>query len=354
MLQELTLAQWRILKDRGELVTVDVRSPSEFHSATIPGSVNIPIFDDEERAEVGTLYAQVSVEAAKERGLELVSAKLPRFIKEFSALPGKKAVFCWRGGMRSKTTATLLSLMGMSAYRLSGGYRAYRQWVVQQLQQMEYRPRLVVLHGNTGSGKTEILRRLQAKGFPVIDLEAMAGHRGSVFGDIGMQAHNQKMFDALLYEQMWSTREQAVVVLEAESRRIGKIVLPDLLVKQREEGLPLSIELPIQARVQQILKDYQPWEHPNECHKAFQLIRSRIHTPVAREIQDGLDKGEYEHVVELLLLSYYDPKYTHASLQSGKEPHCTIQAQTVEEAFQQTEQFLEKAIIQQRKERKKG
>ena len=131
MFQDITVDKLLALQNKKELVLIDVRSPSEYKDATIPGSLNIPFFNDEERAEVGTLYKQDSVEAAKNRGLEIVSAKLPDFVKEFKQIEGQKAVFCWRGGMRSKTSATVLDLMGIKAYRLQGGYRAYREWVVE-------------------------------------------------------------------------------------------------------------------------------------------------------------------------------------------------------------------------------
>ena len=154
MFQDITVEEWRTLREDKKATTIDVRSPSEFAAATIPGSLNIPLFDDAERAEIGTIYKQVSVEAAKQRGLEIVSAKLPTFIRSFAEVPGPKTVFCWRGGMRSKTTATVLSLMGIRAARLTGGYRAYRQWVVDRLATIDYKPRAYVLHGNTGCGKT--------------------------------------------------------------------------------------------------------------------------------------------------------------------------------------------------------
>ncbi|MDY0395232.1 rhodanese-like domain-containing protein [Virgibacillus halophilus] len=120
---------------------VDVRSPGEFAESTIPGSINIPVFDDEERAEVGTLYKQAGQKAAKERGLEIFSAKLPQFIAEFKKISTPMSVFCWRGGMRSKTAATVLDLMGIHANRLSGGIRSYRQWVVSELEKGEFPPR---------------------------------------------------------------------------------------------------------------------------------------------------------------------------------------------------------------------
>ncbi|MBO7742684.1 tRNA 2-selenouridine(34) synthase MnmH [Paenibacillus sp. MWE-103] len=340
MFQDITLENWRALKDDGGITTIDVRSPSEFRSATIPGSLNIPLFDDEERAEIGTLYKQVSVEAAKQRGLEIVSAKLPAFIREFAGVPGKKAVFCWRGGMRSKTTATVLSLMGIHAYRLNGGYRAYRQYVVAELETMAFAPRAVVLHGNTGSGKTEILRRLKAQGRPVLDLEGMAGHRGSIFGEIGLHATNQKMFDALLLEELWATRNEPFFAVEAESRRVGKVVLPELVMRKKEAGVGILIELPLRERVLHIVGDYKPWENPEACLTAFKRIKARLHTPIAHEIQSCLEKESYEKAVELLLVHYYDPRYAHSAEQYEEAPRYVVRAGSVEEAYRETERIL--------------
>ncbi|MFD1953604.1 tRNA 2-selenouridine(34) synthase MnmH [Paenibacillus thailandensis] len=343
MFQDIALDEWMKLRENGELTTIDVRSPSEFKEATIPGSLNIPFFNDEERAEIGTIYKQVSVEAAKERGLEIVSGKLPSFIKQFAGLAGKKAVFCWRGGMRSRTTATVLSLMDIHVYRITGGYRAYRQWVVEQLQSMDFAPSAVVLHGNTGTGKTAILRRLEEKGAPVLDLEAMAGHRGSIFGEIGLNSHNQKMFDALLMEKLLAYRQAPYVLLEAESRRIGKAVLPDLIMRKKETGLHIRIELPIEERVRQIIGDYRPWEHPDACKSAFKRIKDRIHTPVAAEIESCLNQDKYERAVELLLSYYYDPKYSHASSQYCEQPAHVIRADSVDEAAAAVESILAQA-----------
>lgn len=173
------------LKKTNKQVIVDVRSPQEFQEATIPGSINIPLFSDQERAEVGTIYKQQGPEAAKEKGLA-ISKKLPDFIGEFKKLDAPITVFCWRGGMRSKTAATVLGLMGIEANRLSGGIRAYREWTVDLLNHFDLKPKLLVLNGYTGNGKTILLERLAAKGYPVIDLEKIAGHRGSIFGHIGM------------------------------------------------------------------------------------------------------------------------------------------------------------------------
>ncbi|MFB9274383.1 tRNA 2-selenouridine(34) synthase MnmH [Cohnella cellulosilytica] len=341
MFQDITLEELRDLQQKQELAFVDVRSPSEYEQATIPGSLNIPLFNDAERAEIGTIYKQTSVQAAKERGLEIVSAKLPAFIKEFAGIGSKKVVFCWRGGMRSKTTATVLSLMGIHTYRLAGGYREYRRWVVETLSAMEFAPKAYVIHGNTGTGKTALLRRLKEEGYPVLDLEAMAGHRGSVFGSIGLASRNQKAFDAQLLEEMLRIQASPYVLLEAESKRIGKVLLPDLLVRKKAEGIPIEIEMPVAARVEQILQDYRPAEYKEEYIQAFRQIKSRIHTPIAAEIETLLLADRYAEAVELLLEHYYDPRYAYTAEQYGDHPEIRFAVGSTEEALAAVRGYLQ-------------
>lgn len=339
MFQDITIEELLTLSKKRELVLIDVRSPSEFENATIPGSLNIPLFDDRERAEIGTIYKQVSVQAAKERGLEIVSTKLPAFVKSFEQIKGEKAVFCWRGGMRSKTTATVLSLMGIHVYRLAGGFRAYRKWVVDRLESLEFMPYVYVINGNTGSGKTAILQRLRKEGYPVLDLEAMAGHRGSIFGHIGLKANNQKIFDSLLVTELLELQDKPYILLEGESKRIGKVVLPDFIVKKKEAGTHLFIQMPVEERVRQIIEDYRPWEHKEEVMEAFKRIKNRIHTPAAKEIETALRQNHYEQAVRLLLEYYYDPRYEHAIKQYEKEP-IIIKAQNIKEAVEAVKNYL--------------
>jgi len=340
LFQDITIEELREQQKTKEFVTIDVRSPSEYRESTIPGSINIPLFDDQERAEIGTLYKQTSVQAAKERGLEIVSAKLPAFIREFAQIPGKKVVFCWRGGMRSRTTATLLSLMDIHVYRLSGGYRAYRRWVVETLAAYEMKPKVVVLHGLTGTGKTAILRRLEAEGYPVLDLEQLAGHRGSIFGAVGLKANNQKTFESLLLEKLLALQDAPYVVLEAESKRIGKVVLPDFLVQKKEAGLAIQIEAPVEVRVQRILEDY-PTEDKEVYLNAFRAIRERIHTPIAKEIAAHLEAEEYEPAIRLLLEYYYDPRYNNATEQYVTSPQYHLSVTGLDDAVEKVRAVLD-------------
>lgn len=343
MFQDIDVEQLLTLRDKKELITIDVRSPSEFLEATIPGSINIPFFDDEERAEIGTIYKQVSVKAAKARGLEIASAKLPAFVNAFEQIDGPKAVFCWRGGMRSHTTATVLSLMGIRTYRLTGGIRAYRQWVVETLETMVFGPRACVVTGHTGVGKTAILRRLREEGYPVLDLEAIAGHRGSIFGHVGLRASNQKTFDALLVQELMRLKDAPYFIMEGESKRIGKAVMPEFIVEKKLAGAQVFIDAPLDERVRQIIADYRPEEHKEALIVAFRKIKSRIHTPIAKQIDVALQDDRFEEAVCLLLTHYYDPRYEH-TIERNEQERTTVQADTIDEAFAAVKAFIASAF----------
>ena len=340
MFQDITLEELRSLRAKKQLTVIDVRSPSEYKDSTLPDSLNIPIFDDQERAEIGTLYKQTSVQAAKEKGLEVVSAKLPAFMKEFAAIEGDKVVFCWRGGMRSRTTATLLSLMDIHAYRLLGGYKAYRKWVLDELETYDFKPKSYVIHGNTGTGKTNLLHRLHNLGHPILDLEGMAGHRGSIFGQIGLEANNQKTFDSLLLEALKSIEHSPYVLFEAESKRIGKVVMPPFMARQKETGTQIWIEMPMMSRVKQILQDYKPEQFKDQYISAFLSIKSRIHVPVAAEIERHLNADQFGEAVALLLEYYYDPKYDFTSTQYEDVEKVCFSVNNLDEAEEAVVSYL--------------
>ncbi|MGM0836389.1 MAG: tRNA 2-selenouridine(34) synthase MnmH [Bacillota bacterium] len=324
---------------------VDVRSPAEFADMTIPGSINIPLFNNEERAEVGTLYKQVSVEAAKDRGLEVVSAKLPDFIRSFQKLEGELVIFCWRGGMRSKTTVSLLELMGVKARRLQGGVKAYRRWVMEQLELMDIHPPCFVLNGGTGTGKTAILHKLQKKGVPTLDLEGVAKHRGSVFGQIGLPSVTQKMFEARLIHEILLHQQAPYLVFEAESKRMGKKLLPDFLMEKKQQATHIYLEMPLEVRVQHILNEYRPWEHHDECVQAFHKIKKHIHTPIAVEIEAQLALEHYQTAIELLLEHYYDPRYLHSGKEYSECEKIVIQAENIEVASREIANYLKSHCV---------
>lgn len=333
LFQDITLDELFNWQKEEPVTLIDVRSPNEFADATIPGSVNIPLFGNEERAEVGTLYKQTSSEAAKEKGVELFSAKLPSFIAAFKSIPSPKVVYCWRGGMRSKTAATVLDLMGISVYRLKGGIKSYRNWVVSTLEKQNFTPKMYVINGYTGSGKTILLKWLRQLGYPMLDLEGLANHRGSIFGQIGLEPNNQKKFESLLVEELIRHKKAPFILLEGESKRIGKATLPDFLYNQKESGIQLFINLPLKVRVQNILNEYKPLEYKEQFIDAFQLIKKRIHTPIANQIDNDLRHNNFESAIKRLLEFYYDPRYEHSIKHYSDDKTIIIHADNLDEAL---------------------
>lgn len=332
-MQDISLEQCLEKRATGATL-VDVRSPGEYAEFTIPGSINIPLFTDEERAEIGTIYKQASVEAAKERGLAIASAKLPALYAKFRELKGQVVIYCWRGGMRSRTMATVMSLMGLKTFRLLGGIRSYRRWVQSTLAEYRLQAPCIVLAGHTGTGKTQLLQRLREDGYPVLDLEGLAGHRGSIFGHIGLEPNNQKKFEALLLDELLKLEAEGrpYLLIEGESRRIGKVVLPEFLVEAKRGGTVFTVRMPVQERVRNLMADYQPEQHAEKVKESFEQIRRRMHTPAAREVESALGDGRYDDVAALLLEYYYDPRYEHAALQYDREP-IVIDAADVNEAY---------------------
>lgn len=321
---------------------IDVRSPGEYKEATIPGSINVPLFDNDERAEVGTLYKQQGKKEATDRGLEIFSAKLPAFIKTCTEIAGNKpiVVFCWRGGMRSKTAATLLDLIGLRVKRLSGGIKAYRTFTLKSLSDVQAFPPLLVINGKTGNGKTALLHLLENSGHATIDLEGLAGHRGSIFGHIGKEPSNQKTFDYLLIEALMRHQSAPFILIEGESKRIGKVRLPDHFYEAKEKSQQLFVELPLSRRVMQILADYQPSIHHEHLWSAFEKIKKRIHTPIAKDIKEAFEQKDYPLVVRLLLTYYYDPRYQHSTTVADHRSR-TFTAEHIDEVFKQMSDYLD-------------
>jgi len=299
-------------------VLVDVRSPGEFAEGTIPGSVNVPLFTDEERAHIGTVYKQVSPAAARRLAMLTVSPKIPQIIEQMEVLMqrGDIVVYCWRGGMRSYAACTFMDLLKYPVTRLRGGYRAYRQLVMDELAQISglHSP-LVVLHGLTGVGKTRILQLLKERGEQVLDLEAMANHRGSVFGWIGLgKPHNQKTFEALLFEELRNFDPSRPVFMEAESRRIGHSVMPEWLDRDKKAGHHVLITASLEQRVERLMEDYLSYgdEHvQRELSEALHSIKRRMSLVELEEYERLLEHKQYAAFCALLLERYYDPKYKH-------------------------------------------
>jgi tRNA 2-selenouridine synthase len=302
-------------------VPVDVRSPIEHGEAAIPGSVNIPLFTNEERQEIGILYKHSGDQAAKWRAMEIVSPKLPAILHQIKNLEDSGAqpvIHCWRGGSRSKAVASFLEFSGIPSLRLAGGYRAYREYILEQIPVL-LPEKAVVLHGLTGTGKTEILKELQKSGYPVLDLENMANHRGSLFGTIGIgDGHNQKTFDALLFERLSEIKGSSYFIIEAESKRIGRAAQPEMMVERKMNGTHFLVSCSLGNRIERIYKEYvEPYKtetwFKNDVDEKVERIVKRLKNPeLAYELEEALVKGDYRTVISILLVHYYDPRYSHS------------------------------------------
>ncbi len=294
-------------------ILVDIRSPQEFEEFHIPGAVNVPLFDNEEKRLIGYVYRNRGVEKAKELGEEIAKRKLEEFYRTFKELKEKYEnviVYCWRGGMRSQGMCEAMSRMGIDLFRLRGGYRAYRQFILKDMERIMENIKFLVLTGKTGVGKTKVLRELKRKGYPVLDLEDLAKDRGSVFGSVGIRSQvSQKMFDSLLYEELRSIGE-GLVFVEDESRRIGNLYIPDPVWEKKNEGIYIEVKASLERRVENILEDYtseEGWEE--EALEAVKKIRKYLGPQRFEYLMEKFEEKDYREIVRFLIEEYYDKKY---------------------------------------------
>ncbi|WP_251553747.1 tRNA 2-selenouridine(34) synthase MnmH [Neobacillus muris] len=301
-------------------VIIDIRSPIEYKDGAIPGAINVPLFSDAERQEIGTIYKQKGQNAAKWRAMEIVSPKIPEMLDTIKSYQdkGELVIHCWRGGMRSKSVVTFLEFAGIYAWKLIGGYKAYRHYILEEIEG-KIPNKAVVLHGMTGVGKTEILKILKRKGYPILDLEEMAGHRGSIFGTIGLgEGHNQKIFDSLLFKGLQEIADADYFLVEAESKRIGKAVQPEKLMDVKFKGVNIYIHTPLEQRVKLLVEEYVlPYQHEPWYHEKISLSMERVAKRVKNmEIRGRMEQlvkdHNYQELIPILLEHYYDPRYDYA------------------------------------------
>jgi tRNA 2-selenouridine synthase len=239
---------------------IDARSPAEFAEDHIPGAINCPVLDNEQRAQVGTIYVQQSAFEARRIGAAMVAENIARHLRmQFHDRPRtwRPLVYCWRGGQRSGSFVTWLRLVGWDACQLEGGYKNWRRLVVTELAQLPARLDFRVLCGATGSGKTRILEALRAQGAQVLDLEDLAAHKGSVLGGLRERPQpTQKAFETALFDALRTLDPARPVFVEAESRKIGRIHLPDALLLRMRESACVAIEATREARLDFLVRDY--------------------------------------------------------------------------------------------------
>jgi tRNA 2-selenouridine synthase len=345
MIREISIEE---LSNIHKAILVDVRSEGEYSEATIPGALNLPLLNNYERAEVGKAYTQISPNAARQIGLNLISPKLPSLVERALKLAnsGKLVIFCWRGGMRSKALATILDLMGMPVYRLQGGYKAYRAKVLEYFQDKPIF-KIIVLSGNTGVGKTEFLSRLHQEGYPVIDLEKLANNRGSVFGAMGLGAPpSQKAFEAMLYEELKSLAAFDYIIVECESKRIGRVTLPVNFYRAMQNGTKVLLFDSVPNRVERLVKEYS--SVPNvlaEIDIALErLIRTLGYSKI-EYLKELIQQKNFREFTEKLLLEYYDLYYSYPNEASDNYQLC-LNHEDKELILKQMKRFLAEWRVQ--------
>ena len=349
-------------------LVLDVRSPGEYLHAHIPGAYSLPLFTDEERKVVGTAYKQQSRKNAIKTGLEYFGVKMRKIVEEVEALivhhqslaekqlstnnsqltTNAILVHCWRGGMRSAGVAWLLDLYGFKVYTLSGGYKAYRRWTRQQF---ETPYPLTILGGYTGSGKTVVLEQLEAMGHKVIDLEALACHKGSAFGALGEKPQpSQEMFENLLAVKLQAVRQQTAlpgveIFIEDESQRIGVLNIPDFFWKQMRSNPVLFLEIPFEERLGYLTEEYGKFDKAALVNATIR-IQKRLGGLETKQAVNYLLEDNHRECFRILL-KYYD-KYYEKGLAARKTDLSGIQkinCSSVEPAINIQKLLYEKITI---------
>ncbi len=293
---------------------IDARSPSEYALDHIPGAINCPSLDDEERRIVGTIYKQQGAFEARRVGGAMVAANLARHLKErFADMPAtwRPVVYCWRGGLRSGSMVNWWRLVGWDAQQLAGGYKRWRQHVIAQIDAISPQLDLRVVCGPTGSAKTRVLQALAAQGAQVLDLEGLACHKGSLLGALpGIEQPSQKAFETQLAVQLARLDLAQPVYVEAESRRIGRIALPTALIERMRAAVCLEIEAGAAARLDYLLEDYAYLgDEPEQLASRLEMLRELHSRETIARWQDWARTRALRPLFDELSRLHYDPAY---------------------------------------------
>lgn len=298
------------LQKKEDAIFIDTRAPIEFAEDNLPNAINVPILNNEERAIVGTIYKQVSQEKAIDIGMEFYKNKIPTIMNAVEPYKEKTMIiYCWRGGIRSKTIAALLEAAKYRVFQLEGGYKAYRAWVKETLNNYHLPQKPIVLYGLTCTGKTLLLKQFSNS----IDLEALAGHRGSMYGAIGLQQNSQKRFENLLLQRLEQLKEEKYIIIEGESKRIGNVFIPHFFYSAMEHGIKIKIERAMEKRMTAAVEEYCSSEqYVEEMRQITKRIHQKMSNKTKEAILISLDKKDYATAWKLLFTEYYDPLYSHS------------------------------------------
>jgi tRNA 2-selenouridine synthase len=328
---EVTLTLDNFWTLREQLPLVDARSEGEFAQSHIPGAINIPILNNAERIQVGTLYKQAGPEKATLKGFELVGPRFHLIQREtLRNFPNKKVMlYCWRGGMRSQILSWILTQVGFEVYRLAGGYKTYRTFTFNEVRKPYP---LLVLGGKTGAAKTVLLQKLKERGEQVVDLEGLANHKGSSFGAIGLPGQpTVEQFENLLAEQLRKIQPDRAIWVENESRRIGRIILPDPFFLQMTQSPRIEIEKTDTERIAHIAREYAGLDQV-ELTDAVLRLQKRLGGDRTNQAVEAIQANQPEIWIPILL-QYYDKTYSYdlARHEVSKTIHLNLEGLALED-----------------------
>ena len=301
------------------VVFIDARTPKEYNEDHILNAINLPILTDVEHSDIGTIYKQEGKSKAINKGFDYVGYKLKDIyssLEKLSKIYKNIVIYCARGGMRSKSLTTFFESLGLNLYQLEGGYKSYRNFVINYLENAMDNKKFIVLHGLTGVGKTDMLKLLEENEFDVVDLEDMASNSGSVFGYITFDRKppTQKKFETKIFEKLYYAKSKYIFI-ESESKRVGPVCVPEKIYNSMtQDGIHLLLECSIKYRVDRLARDYvySDYKDNKELIECMNKFRKRLGNEKVDKFINMFNNEKYEEVIEEYLVDYYDPLYNHS------------------------------------------
>lgn len=305
----------QLVNNLDDYIIIDLRAPGEYSDGKIMSAINIPLLDDETRAFIGTLYKQDQAKAYDE-GYKIGYQVLPKIEDIIKGYNQKICFYCARGGTRSTAVFEALLEKGYDVYKLEGGYKSYRNYILMEMDNYINQIDLLVLTGNTGSGKTIVLNNMLSQGYPVIDLEGLANHRGSLFGAVGLgDQPSQKDFEDKLFYNLkeYIDNNNFKIMVESESRKIGNVYLPNKLNDKLKTAEHILLEVSVDKRADIIIDTYQPINKDDIVHilDNYCFVK-RLGYEWINNMKEYLDNDDYHSLVVHLLVDYYDKLYANS------------------------------------------